>query len=220
VIFSSNRGNRWALYRADLSGGSERPLMPSGPEPMFACDESADGRLLVFQRQGATTGWDLWVGDPDDLQSAAPLVQTPFDERNAQLSRDGKWFAYESNASGEYEIFIRSLSAAGARMQVSAGGGSQVRWRADGRELFYVATDGRLMAAAVTPGEGAGAPLLATPVPLFAAHVGTVPSAVAGAQYVVSRDGQRFLVNVFGHDERQTPIRWILSWQPRPPQGR
>ena len=86
--------------------------------------------------------------------------------------------------------------------------------------MFYVANDGMLMAAAVTPGEGAEAPELAAPVPLFAAQVGTVPSAVAGAQYVVARDGQRFLVNVFGHDERQTPIRWILNWQPRPPQGR
>jgi hypothetical protein len=86
--------------------------------------------------------------------------------------------------------------------------------------LFYIAADGMLMAAAVTPGEGAEAPELAAPVPLFAAHVGTVPSSVAGAQYVVSRDGQRFLVKVFGHDERQTPIRWILNWQPRRPQGR
>ena len=181
---------------------------------MFACDESADGRVLVFQRRGATTGWDLWVADPDDLQSAAVLVQTPADERNAQLSRDGKWFAYESNASGSYEIFMRSLSAAGTRVQVSGAGGSQVRWRADGRELFYVAADGLLMAAAVTPGEGAKAPELGAPVPLFAAQLGTVPSAVAGAQYVVARDGQRFLVNVFGHDERQTPIRWISTGSP------
>jgi len=173
----------------------------------------------VFQRQGATTGWDLWVADPDDLESAAVLVQTPADERNAQLSRDGKWFAYESNASGRYEIFMRSVSAAGTRVQVSAGGGSQVRWREDGRELFYVATDGMLMAAAVTLREGPEAPELAAPVPLFAAQVGTPPG-VAGAQYVVSRDGQRFLVNVFSHDERQTPIRWILNWQARPPQGR
>ena len=203
VIFSSNRGSRWGLYRTDFSGGSERFLMSSGPEVMFACDESADGRVLVFQRQGATTGWDLWVADPDDLQSAAVLVQTPADERNAQLSRDGKWLAYESNASGRYEIFMRSLSAAGTRVQVSAGGGSQVRWRADGRELFYIASDGMLMAAAVTPGEGAEAPELAAPVPLFAAHVGTVSSGVAGAQYVVSRDGQRFLVNVLATTSRR-----------------
>ncbi len=218
VIFSSNRGSRWGLYRTDLSGGSERLLMSSGPDVMFACDESADGRVLMFQRQSATTGWDLWVADPDDLQSAAALVQTPADERNAQISRDGKWFAYESNASGRYEIFLRSLSAAGTRVQVSAGGGSQVRWRADGRELFYVATDGMLMAVAMRD-EGAEAPEPAAPVPLFAAQVG-VPSGVAGAQYIVSRDGQRFLVDVFSHDERQTPIRWILNWQPRPPQGR
>ena len=66
------------------------------------CDESATRRVLVFQRQGATTGWDLWVADPDDLQSATVLVQTPADERNAQLSRDGKWFAYKSNASGRH----------------------------------------------------------------------------------------------------------------------
>jgi hypothetical protein len=86
--------------------------------------------------------------------------------------------------------------------------------------LFYVAADGMMTAAAVTVMPGADVPELAAPVPLFAAHIGTVPSGMAGAQYVVSRDGQRFLVNVFGHDVRQTPIRWILNWQPRPPQAR
>jgi Tol biopolymer transport system component len=220
VIFSSNRGNRWGLYRTDASGGGERFLMSSGAEVMFACDESADGRVIVFQRLGARTGWDLWMANPADFESAAVLVQTPDDERGAQLSPDGKWFAYESNASGRYEIFLRSLSAAGARVQVSAGGGSQVRWRADGRELFYVATDGTMMAAAVTAMPGVDTPELAASVPLFSAQVGSVPSALAGAQYVASRDGQRFLVSVFSHDERQTPIRWILNWQPRPSQSR
>jgi Tol biopolymer transport system component len=221
VIFSSNRGSRWGLYRTVFfSGGSERLLMSSGPEVMFACDESADGRVLVFQRQGAKTGWDLWGANPANLESAAVLVQTPSDERGAQLSPDGKWFAYESNGSGRYEIFVRSLLASGTRVQVSGEGGSQVRWRADGRELFYVATNGTMMAVALTVVPGVDAPKLAAPEPLFPAHVGTVPSGLAGAQYVVSKDGQRFLVNVFRHDERLTPIRWILNWQPRPSQTR
>ena len=87
---------------------------------------------------------------------------------------------------------IRNLHAVAiGRGNTRAGfgrGGSQVRWRADWRELFYVANDGTLMAAAVTPGEGAEAPELAAPVPLFAAQVGAAPSAVAGAQYQSCRE--------------------------------
>jgi hypothetical protein len=96
---------------------------------------------------------------------------------------------------------------------VSTGGGAQVGWRPDGRELFYIALDGRLTAAPIeVPADGQL--VVGVPVPLFATHVGRVPS--IGPQYVVSSDGQRFLMNTFVQDASPIPIRMILNWQRRP----
>ena len=75
-----------------------------------------------------------------------PVVQTTFQEKGAQFSPDGKWIAYESNETGRFEIYLRAFPNGGRAVPVSATGGAQVRWRRDGKELFYIALDGRLTA--------------------------------------------------------------------------
>ena len=139
------------------------------------------------------------------------MVQTESEERNGQFSPDGKWLAYESNSSGPSEVFMQPFAAPGKREQVSTKGGAQPRWRADGKELFYIALDGTLMAAPLeTAGRGESVQV-GTPVPLFPARVGTVPNPVFGAQYIVSADGQRFLMSTFVHETSATPIRLIFE---------
>src|SRR4029079_8453191 len=101
---------------------------------------------------------------------------------NGQFSPVGKWIAYESNSSGPSEVFMQPFAARGKREQVSTSGGAQVRWQADGKELFYIALDGTLMAARVGPAARGGSVQVGTPVPLFPARLGTVPAAVFGAQ--------------------------------------
>ena len=130
-----------------------------------------------------------------------------------QFSPDGKRIAFYSNQSGRLEVYVQPFPGPGTPVQVSTSGGAQVRWRPDGRELFYVALDGRLMAAPIqVPADGQL--VVGIPVPLFATRVDRVPS--IGAQYIVSPDGQRFLMHTFVQDASPTPIRLILNWQPRP----
>jgi hypothetical protein len=109
------------------------------------------------------------------------------------------------------EVYVQSFPGPGAALQVSTSGGAQARWRPDGRELFYVAQDGRLMAASIQVGAD-GQLVAGVPLPLFATQVSR---RLGMPQYVVSADGQRFLMNNFVLEGSPTPIRVVLNWQPR-----
>src|SRR5205085_3905527 len=132
---------------------------------------SPDGRMLVYASQSPRTGSDLWVLPMDGGRKPFPIVQTGADDQMAEVSPDGRWIAYESNVSGRVEIYVQPFPAPGERLQVSSGGGTQPRWRLDGRELFFVSPDGRLMAAPIAPRPGAVDAGVA--VPLFRTRLAT-----------------------------------------------
>jgi dipeptidyl aminopeptidase/acylaminoacyl peptidase len=139
-------------------------------------------------------------------------VETPFDEKDGQFSPDGTQIAFHSNQSGRFEVYVRPFPGPGSPVRVSTNGGAQVRWRPDGRELFYIAAGGQLMAAPIQrPADGQV--LAGIPIPLFATHIGRVITPV-GAQYAVSPDGQRFLMNAVVGDVGSAPIRLIVNWHP------
>ena len=146
-----------------------------------------------------------------------PILQTDADERSGLLSPDGKWLAYVANGSGPSEVYVQPFPGPGPRAQVSTKGGDQIRWRADGHELFYIGTDGNLMAARFEdPKDGQPANVEA-PVRLFSTHVGRVVNLPAPtAQYAPSADGQRFLMNNIIQAADQPPVRLILNWKPQP----
>ena len=129
-----------------------------------------------------------------------------------QFSPDGRWIAYQSNASGRVEIYVQPFPK-GPREQISTGGGAQVRWRRDGRELFYIALDGRLMAVPINLGPGGRTIEAGVPAPLFTTRVGGAIQGPLGWQYVAAPDGQRFLMSTV--TETHTPaITVILNWKP------
>jgi hypothetical protein len=143
------------------------------------------------------------------------VLQTADDEGSALLSPDGRWMAYSGNPSGSFEVYLRPFPGPGPSVQVSAKGGTQLRWRADGRELYYVATDGKLMAVSVgTAGEGQSPPL-GTPVALFVPSTARGLSPAPYAEFVPSNDGQRFLVSTVVQDTGKAPLRVILNWTAR-----
>ena len=140
------------------------------------------------------------------------LVRTKFEERDARFSPDGKWIAYQSNESGRFEIYVQPFQGAGERRRISTDGGVQAQWSRDGRELFYLALDGRLVAVPILLSSN-GATLSAnTAVPLFAARVGSLQDIPLNL-YLASLDGQRFLLDSIV-EEAASPIVVVLNWKP------
>jgi eukaryotic-like serine/threonine-protein kinase len=217
IAFTSTRSLQGVgIYaRATAGGDSDTLLVAPGPEEIFPSDWSPDGRTLVFMRRTEKTGWDLWAlplggGNP------SPLIQTDADERNAQISPDGKWIAYVANTSGREEVYVQRFPTGGTAMQVSDNGGAQVRWRPDGRELFYLTLDSRQLVAVAVGSGGDGGLVLGTGAHLFAMNVGHVLNAGPTPEYVPSADGQRFLINIVLEDPRPTPLRLVMHWAPGP----
>jgi hypothetical protein len=142
-----------------------------------------------------------------------PVVvsNTSFEERQGQFSPDGRWVAYETNESGSgFEIVVQAFPEPSGKWQVSTGGGVQPRWRADGKELYFIAPDRKLMAVPVAVRGSAFE--AGKPVPLFGTRMG-VGTATWRAQYAVSPDG-RFLINQVVEESTTTPITLILNWHP------
>jgi hypothetical protein len=134
-----------------------------------------------------------------------PLLHSEFNESQGQFSPDGKWMAYVSDESGTPQVYVQSFPTLTGKWQVSPDGGSQPRWRRDGKELFYLAPDRKLMAATVKTGQ-----IFESEAPH--ALFDTTLSYVAFRQtYSVSADGQRFLLNTPA-DTASSPMTIVLSW--------
>jgi Tol biopolymer transport system component len=219
IVFSSNRTGRYNLYLKASGGTGDEALLLDTPFVKVPQDWSKDGRFLMYYVVRPETGRDLEVIEPGAGEPAPRVVaNSPFDERYGRFSPDGRWVAYATNESGRFEVVIQPFPEAGRKWQVSTGGGSQPQWRADGRELYFLSLDGRLMSVPLTA--RTATPEVGQPVALFGARVpsGYVDvGAVGFAQYAVSRDG-RFLVNRVTERSTTAPITLILHWNPERPE--
>jgi serine/threonine protein kinase/Tol biopolymer transport system component len=214
IAFSSNRKNAYDLYQKPSSGPGTEQLLLQTPENKFPMGYSPDGRHLLFRVTSPSTNWDLWALPLQGDRKPFPVVNSPFQEMMGEFSPDGGWIAYQSNESGQYEIYVQPFDETGTRVQISTAGGSQPRWRRDGKELFYVALDGRMMAARVALGAGRQLEALSTAEPLFMTRMagGPVPSPQK-QQYAVAADG-RFLINSRSDEATTSPITLVLNWKP------
>jgi serine/threonine protein kinase len=212
IAFSSKRTGNYDIYWKDVrGGGQEEPLLQSAQYKIM-CDWSRDGRFLLFA-VFKDADPDLWVLPVDGDRKAFPFLATEFVETQGQFSPDGHWIAYQSNESGRPEIYVRPFPAAPGKWPVSVNGGLLPRWRRDGRELYFLSPDLKLMAAAVKSVAGARPDFEAgVPKELFDSHSATPPVNVNGFPYAPSADGQRFLVNVRSVDPRATPLTVVVNW--------
>ena len=215
VVFSSNRTGVHDLYVKPATGGGTEAVLLSSAEPKLATDWSADGHFLLFNRRDPKRGVDIWALPMDGTGKPFPLVQTPFDEQSAQFSPDAHWIAYQSNESGRTEIYVLPFPGPGNSRQVSSDGGTQVRWGRDGKELFYLTLNGRLMTVPFRSALSGQPPELGQAVALFTPPIGNaVQQGDWRYHYMVSSDSQRFLVDK-ATEEPNSPITLILNWKPR-----
>jgi eukaryotic-like serine/threonine-protein kinase len=207
LIFRSNRERDHHLYVRPTIGGKDQLFLKAGGAK-YPTDWSPDGTVVVYHSSHAPTRHDIWAVPLDHPDRARPLVQTEFDEMQGQLSASGRWLAYTSNQSSRLEVYVQPVHPDGRRWQVSTAGGSDPKWRADEKELFYIASDGWLMAVDMTgvePGK---------PRPLFRLHDVSTVSPFLSA-YDVQRDGQRFLVRMPIEEIRTHPLNVLVHWTMR-----
>jgi eukaryotic-like serine/threonine-protein kinase len=217
VIFSSgefggNLGPRSLFRRAADGTGPVEELTQGAGLPLAVTPKGMD---LIFgeaqaRARGTGVARDLMLLPLAGDRRPQPLVQTPYDELNAEPSPDGRWLAYESNESGQYEIYVRPFpNVTAGRWQVSTSGGTRPLWARNGQELFYESM-GALMRVPLTTGSTFTA---GTPTKLFDAPYFFGPEVVGrGRTYEVSPDGQRFLMIKEGStaDESTPSARLVL----------
>ena len=219
VIFSSSElggpNTPRSLFRRPSDGTGTVEQLTQGAVAQFPSTVTPDGTALIFRQQtpqkpGTPPGMDLVLLPLEGEHRPRPLLQTPFDELNAEVSRDGHWLAYESNESGRDEIYVRPFpNVDGGKWQVSTNGGTEPLWARNGQELFYESM-GALMRVPLTMGSTLE---VGTPRKLFdGPYLFRAPGLGVGRMYDVSADGQRFLMikESSGADERPPSPRMIL----------
>jgi serine/threonine protein kinase len=202
MVFASNRGVIFDLYLKDTNGAQEEKSIPQDGPDRFPSDWSRDGKYVLYER-----GTDLWLVTIPELR-ASQFLKSSSTLKNGQVSPDGKWVAYSSNESGRWEVYVTSFPEAHGKWQVSNAGGDQPRWRSDGKELFYLGPDSRMMAVPVKTGANFDA---GTPTALFQANPRELVATSEQFSYDVSKDGQKFLINT-QLKTGMAPMSVILNW--------
>jgi Tol biopolymer transport system component/DNA-binding winged helix-turn-helix (wHTH) protein len=209
ITFTSNRNGNPDIFQQPADGsGTAAPLLATARDEVPEA-WSADGKLLFYRVIDPKQKTDIWFlkakGDGSGHIST-PYVQTPFRERGADLSPDGRFLAYFSDQSGRDEVFVQEFPE-GERHQISGGGGRWPRWGRDGRELFYLSGDS-LMRVPIRASRDFSA---GQPEELFrSAHFLSIED--TSCPYAPSPDGQRFLVAQRTTDQSTSRIRIVKNW--------
>ncbi len=204
IIYTSYRNGKYGLYlKASDGSGTEEPLLETVDRIRFPTDWSPDGKFLTYI-EGAQGGWAIWMLPLDGERKPFLFHKSQFAEREASFSPDGKWVSYCSNESGDYKVYVVPFPGPGGKWQVSPTGGCGPRWRRDGKEIFYLSSDNKMMATEVKA-SGSSFEVGATHA-LF----GTRPYGVFG-RFDVSADGQRFAIP-YEAGQPSAAITLVVHW--------
>jgi len=215
VVFSHVTKIAYDLFLKPARGTSASELLLESDTQKYATDWSRDGRFVLYNNIVQANGYDVWALPVEGERKPFPFANTRFEERQGQFAPNSRWVAYQSNETGRFEIYVQPFPGPGSRVRVSTGGGAEPRWRGDGRELFYLAPDGRLMATSVNAAPDDGRLDFQTPTPLFQTGIALAPSAGGGARkfaYAAAPDGSRFLINTNTAPNLAAPITVVLNW--------
>ena len=200
VIFRGDRRGPPDLYEVAVNSPGRDRLLLQRPGVQHPEDASPDGRFLIFTEWSRRTNGDLFLLPLSAGGQPRPLEQGAFDERDARLSPDGRWFAYVSNESGAPEIYLRPLEGGGERIRVSTRGGDKPRWRRDGKELYFLAGAADIVSV---PIRWAGRPDPGAPSVLF-----RVEDPIR--DFDVNPTGERFIVDLSSPEP--APIGVLVNW--------
>jgi len=208
IVFRSNRGGAFNLYQKLTSGVKDEDILLKSGEGKSPTSWSHDGRFLLYDTApDPKRKNDIWMLPFEKDRKPVPLIATEFAEYDGRFSPDGRFVAYGSNESGRPEIYVREFSgtSVGQKWPVSMSGGTNPRWRRDGRAVFYLAADGTVTQVDVNTSAGF------QPVTLRALFK-LPPGAIS---FDVTGDGTRFLVSVPVEQNTQTPLTVAQNWEPR-----
>jgi Tol biopolymer transport system component len=207
VVFSSSRGRRADLYIKNSNGTDAEQLLLATDEDKFVNDWSRDGKTIAFHTTGnAKTKADLWLLPLAGDRKPVPFLRTEFRELNGTFSPDGRWIAYQSDETAQFQVYVRALDGSAGKWQISIDGGGGPTWSADGKTIFFQSASRQLMAASVRI-------VNSTPVVDsirtmfdFDAH------GVIGFLTDMSRDGKRCLAIVGESRQTVPPITMVVNW--------
>lgn len=212
LVFGAGPGGNDLYERAANGLGKATPLLVT-PEVKTPLSWSRDGRFILYSSLSPKTGSDIWALPLAGEKKSFAVVQTSAEEGSGQFSPDTRWVAYVSNESaGRAEVYVQTFPEPSGKWQITRMGGSQPHWRADGKELFYVAPDLRLMAVPIQTGTD-GSLLHGEPVALFRTPLlrsGGV-TVYSRPEYAVAPDG-RFLMKAVIPAPNVPPITVVLNW--------
>jgi WD40 repeat protein len=201
IVFSSDRAGPMNLYVRALDGTAKEELLLESSWQKQPTDWSPDGTSILYAVQ--TPKWELWQLPLGGDRKAVPLVQNNFDNMLGKFSPDGRWLAYQSNESGRWEIYCQSLTAPGKRVRISINGGTEPRWRPDGKGLFYRDPENKIIAIEL---RSDGSNLEPGNSSVFFSIDRSV------GWYDVAADGQRFLVPLPVAAPTRSSMTVVLNW--------
>jgi Tol biopolymer transport system component len=209
IVFTSSRNGSWDLYQKATTGAAQEEVLLKSKEGKFPTAWSSDGRFIAYNRISPEGRPDLWVLPLLGDRKPIPFVQSEFGEMFGYFSPNGRWLAYTSLESGRQEVYIRPFSPPSAGIwPVSTGGGSHPRWQRDGKQLFYLSPQRKLMAVEVIEGPRFR---VGVPRPLFQMRLSMDFDWSLG-NYAVAADGQRFLFVAPPADATSPTITVVLNW--------
>ena len=207
IAWYANRDGAFQIYQKPASGVGQEELLLQTDRLIAPGSWSADGRFILYTRTDPKTGLDLWTLPLAGNRQPSSFWQTPFREFQGRFSPDGRWVAYTSDDQGRTEVYVQTFPSSGDKWQISTHGGQYPWWRSDGKELYYLSADRKLMAVEVKPG---GSFEARSPRALF--DLAPVRAIGGGSGYAVTAAGDRFLFVTAREEAASLQFIVVTNW--------
>ena len=204
IVYASNEGGHWSLIQRSSNDDSNEKVLLQSDHNLYPDGWSPDGRFIAYSLTYLSGSADIWILPMSETSESKPFpfLQTRFKEELPVFSPDGRWIAYHSDESGRDEIFVRPFPGPGGKYQVSSSGGAVPRWRGDGKELFFLGLDNKIMATEIKLGE--------TTIEIGATR--ELGGYAETRQFSVTADGKKFLVVSSSGKAQATPLTLVVNW--------